>query len=162
MSKQATITLETAKDMYKSNIQSLVKLALDNFSKEELESIDYPKRWEDLKKTEGYYVDSFSCIVHTVRGTNINTKNIFPKESTANAVIALAQLLQLREVFVKDWVADYTDGKQNKFVIISFDNFLSKEIKCKCNAILSFPTSELRDKFFDLYEDLLEEAKELL
>lgn len=162
MSKQAIITLETAKDMYKSNIQSLVKLALDNFSKEELESIDFPKSWEDLKEVKGYYINRSSEIDFVSNGiiTKWN-RNLFPKESTARAVLALAQLLQLREVFVKDWVNDWNDDNI-KYVIKTSGNTVNRYSIYKDNSMLSFPTKELRDKFFDMYKDLLEEAKELL
>ena len=66
-------------------------------------SDNLPKTWEELKNISGYYISSFCGITHSslVNGGNY-TKNIFPTKELANAVLALAQLLQLRDRYNGD------------------------------------------------------------
>lgn len=128
---------------------------------------NYPITFEDLKSISGYFVTSNSDITPVdIISTKECNKNVFPEERQAEAVLALSQLLQLRQRYLeiagfKDWVADYTS------VSIKYTIECQKNIVCNSNAaaiqrIISFPTSKLRNLFLTNFKDLLEIAKPLL
>jgi len=91
------LSLETAKEMYKSDIPSIKQFALDNYHEEELKQLDFPKSWEDLKRVKGEFIDSDSNI-HGVRfhSTDDDNKDIIP-EGLGQSVLDLIQLLQVRD-----------------------------------------------------------------
>ena len=58
-----------------------------------------PKSWEELKIVGGYYVSGSSNIVY-FDGVNDINKNLFPTKEEAEACLALAQLCQLRDIYI--------------------------------------------------------------
>ena len=78
-------------------------------------------------------------------------------------MLALCQLLVCRNAWWKrlGWKPDWDDGN-NKFTIIYSCGTVCCDCNKRCSRILAFPTSEVRDQFFDTFRDLIEEAKELL
>lgn len=90
------------------------------------------------------------------RRLNLSTEN------RVKAFIALIQLIELRDAWNGDWVVDWSNSK-DKYSIILYEN---KEIRVE-NAfgykrVLCFKTRELAEKFAAQFEDLINEAKELL
>lgn len=64
----------------------------------------------------------------------------------------------------KPWKPDYTNPDINLYVIINIHNRLEK-VKYGYGfqyCILTFPTAEMRDTFFENFKDLIETCKELL
>ena len=80
--------------------------------------------------------------------------------ATAEAVLALCQLIQLRNAYNGDWVPDWTDN-ESKFTI----DFIEAEIYAGevrgCCTPLFFKTKELRDEFLRNFRDLIEKLKPL-
>lgn len=72
------------------------------------------------------------------------------------------QLIQLRDVYRQGWTPDWNDGKKIKYIIYYSRNTVEKCACYKDSEILSFQTSEIRDKFLNNFRDLIEQAKELL
>lgn len=121
-----------------------------------------PMSWEELKEVKGYYVSSISCISDLSMAIAIDsTRNIFPTEEEAKAMLAMAQLCQLRDRWNGGWRADWKDDTQ-KYGIISYKNTLHKEYYYSTSTPMIFKTEELRDKFMETFKDLLEEAKPFL
>jgi meiotically up-regulated gene 157 (Mug157) protein len=81
--------------------------------------------------------------------------------ATAEAILALCQLIQLRNCYNGDWVPDWTDPTQDKFII----EICKNEIECSCvaisNAVLYFKTEYLRDEFMRNFRTLIEKLKPL-
>ena len=124
-------------------------------------SDNLPKTWEELKNISGYYISSFCGITHSSLVNCCNSaKNIFPTKELAEAALALAQLLQLRDRYNGD-----NKGfifSENNYCIIFHDNSI---FKCRDNyakRVLAFRTIELRDEFYNNFKDLIEIAKPLL
>ena len=89
-------------------------------------------------------------------------RNVFPQEKYAKAALALAQLLQLREVYNEGWQPDWGNSYQTKWTIeVSRSRLILNNSK-HMNRVLSFRTEYLRDDFFYTHKDLLEIAKPLL
>jgi hypothetical protein len=121
-----------------------------------------PKTWEELGKIEGFYTNQYSEIEYSdFAKTKKENKNIFPTKELAEASLALAQLLQLRDFYNDGWVADWSDGNY-KFIIEVYNNELNKDSYFQSNIIMNFKTAKLRDEFFENFKDLLTIAKPLL
>ena len=121
-----------------------------------------PMSWEELGIIKGYYISSNSNIdnVSMTNAVDIN-RNVFPSKEEAKAMVAMAQLCQLRDRWNGGWKPDWKDNTV-KYCIISFKNILYKEFYCNINHSIVFKTKELRDKFMETFKDLLEEAKPFL
>ena len=95
------LSLETAKEMYKSDIPSIKQFALDYYNEEELKQLDFPKTWEDLRNVSGDYIDDCSRIwsleIEEAFKTN---KNTIP-DGLGQSVLDLIQLLQVRDRYRK-------------------------------------------------------------
>lgn len=78
------------------------------------------------------------------------------------AFTALGKLLKLRKDWIGEWEPDWTSAYTDKYAIYCTNNSLYKSSSCLVSHIMSFPTTEMRDEFFDCFKDLLEQAKELI
>ena len=135
--------------------------------KVEIVKIGLPKTWEEfcgdnpIKKNE-YFIDEYGEITYAAekhRATNL--KNILPNKETAEAFLALMQLIQLRDCYRQGWKPDWKDGSK-KHCIVVYDSYIHKESYLKLNTTLSFQSEEIRDKFMKNFSELIEKAKELI
>ena len=122
---------------------------------------ELPKTWEDLKYVSGAYISNLSNI-NTVNSTETipSAKNIFPTKELAEAALALAQLLQLRDRYNGDNKGFIFD--KCNYCINVHDNNINKCWGGYTQRILAFRTIELRDEFYNNFKDLIEIAKPLL
>ena len=82
-----------------------------------------------------------------------------------NELSHLYRLLICRDAYWKlagDWKPDWNNGELKKHCIYNDMGAISRGSWFFCNAILSFPTEEMRDAFYENFKDLIEECKELL
>lgn len=122
---------------------------------------ELPKTWEDLKYISGAYISALSYIdtINSIE-TIPSAKNIFPTKELAEAALALAQLLQLRDRYNND-----NKGfifLKNNYCITFVNNSIQKSVYFHSQRILAFRTRELRDEFYDNFKELIEIAKPLL
>jgi len=124
-----------------------------------------PKRWEDLKTLQGFFITQDSNILETQKETiykGAHDRNIWPTRELAEASIALAQLCQLRDVYNDSWVADWKNNQENKCAIwVTSDKITTGNYQTS-NHLLAFKSASLCDQFFTNFKDLLEIAKPLL
>ena len=80
------------------------------------------------------------------------------------AIRALCKLIICRNSWWKflEWKPDWDNGSEIKFYIATRSGRLDRCYGYSQNRILSFPTIDVRDKFYEAFKDLIEEAKELL
>lgn len=121
-----------------------------------------PTSWKELRVVKGYYITDSSKIKEYLERTKEYNKNIFPTKELAEATLALAQLLQLREAYNDGWQPDWENSSEIKYVIHTSKEKLHKDMIYNWNKVLTFKTPELRNKFFENFKDLLEVAKPLL
>ena len=121
-----------------------------------------PMSWENLGIVKGYYISSRSYIndIGMINTADVN-RNLFPTEEEAKAMLAMAQLCQLRDRWNGGWRADW-ENDAPKYCIVSQKNILEKEDYYNISTSMAFQTIELRDKFMETFKDLLEEAKPFL
>ena len=122
-----------------------------------------PMSWEELKEVKGYFINQNSDI-------NINpmidkavayNRNVFPTNEEAKAMLAMAQLCQLRDRWNGGWKANWKDDTV-KYCITSIKDILYKDSYCNTHHPMAFKTKELRDDFMVVFKDLLETAKPFL
>ena len=121
-----------------------------------------PMSWKELGIIEGSFVSSNSIIddLYMTNAVDIN-RNLFPTRKEAGAMLAMAQLCQLRDRWNDGWKADWKDGTV-KYCIGSFKNTVLRDSYYSVSHPMVFKTEELRDKFMETFKDLLEEAKPFL
>lgn len=143
-------------DREKSTFESIV------FKK--VEEKDLPKRWEDLKIIDGFFVTNLGYIEKVSDNCIVSdhNRNTFPTKEEAEACLALAQLCQLRDRYNGVWKPDWKNEKELKYVIeIFWDNIVKREYECRYK-VLAFRTEKLRDEFLKNFRELIWIAKPLL
>lgn len=91
---------------------------------------------------------------------NKNWYNLLPNKEYAEAILALCQLIQLRDCYRQGWKPDYYK-EDNKYVITYWESHLLTDRYVNRNVILSFQTAELRDEFLKNFKDLIGKTKPL-
>lgn len=143
-------------EKYKNNIIAFLPKPIDPLA-------HLPKSWEELKKIKGYYIAKNSKttqLKHDILTEKCN-KNITPTKSQAKAILALCQLLQLRDRY-NDGEQLSMDGSKSIPIIEIYNNKTRPGNYFSCHTVLRFKTKELRDHFLQHHRALIEEAKELL
>ena len=129
-----------------------------------------PRSWEEFceirKVKEGEcFINAASEIFHyrveKIRDVTSN-RNIFPDHATAKAVLALCQLIQLRNAYNGDWIPNWKDQYEQKYTIeIEKCTLLEFQRQTYCSTILYFKSEELRDEFLRCFRPLIEKLKPL-
>ena len=128
-----------------------------------------PKTWEEFCETHPVkggetYFDSSSILIAFNTG-NIRYpgtgKNLLPSRELAEAMLALCQLIQLRDCYNDGWTPDWNEYTR-KYYIYSLQNNLTTDSALYIQRVLSFKTDKLRDQFLENFRDLIEIAKPLL
>ena len=118
----------------------------------------YPKLWEDAfwaKPISGFDIKLYNS---EMRSATSREKSLFKTKKQAASSLAYAQLTQLMALpcYNGDWEADWGDGRQPKYVIIRKFNELEKITNYLYYEEIAFKSPEIRDIFFDKYQDLLQ------
>lgn len=120
----------------------------------------YPKTYEDCCDILG--VDTQFCMKYLPHNTFSYKDKI---------IYNLQELLICRDTYWKiagkqmgldkPWEPDWSSGL-NKCCLLNCENRIIKSTLASANAILAFPTKEMRDTFYENFKDLIEQCKELL
>ena len=136
--------------------------------KVEIVKVELPKSWEEFCennpiKAGEYFINEYSEIIYAAeKHRAANLKNILPNKETAEAFLALMQLIQLRDCYRQGWTPDWKDDKQPKYSVITSSGKVSVDTRIVTNGILSFQSEEVRDEFLNNFRELIEQAKELI
>lgn len=130
-----------------------------------------PKSWEEfckifpIKNGKEHYINTSSKILNRFKDDCIRNeyedKNILPDRATAEAVLALCQLIQLRNAYNGDWVPDWDNPKENKWTIIFYQNKTDIDVANNLSHILYFKSQDLRNEFLRCFRQLIEKLKPL-
>lgn len=126
-----------------------------------------PKSWEEF--CDNYPVELKESFIYEGKVNRVfiggkrdpKNKGLFPNKETAEAFLALMQLVQLRDCYRQGWKPDWEDGTE-KYVIVQYDNVLSYEVYQRVSRVLAFQSVEVRNEFLKNFRDLIEKAKELI
>lgn len=140
----------------------------EDTQKIEIVKVGLPKSWEEF--CDNYPVEPKESFIYEGKvnrvfvGGKRDPKNtgIFPNKETAEAFLALMQLIQLRDCYRQGWTPDWNDDEQSKYSVITSSGKVSVDTRIVTNGILSFQSEEIRDEFLNNFKDLIEQAKELI
>jgi len=157
--------LKTAKEWFKGSNETLKKLALQAYKKEELKN-SLPNTWEEFCEQNKYangdfYINEKSCIRRVGRPLEMGVYKERNLNASAETHLALIKLEQLRDCYRGGWKPDWSDDN-TKYIIANCKNEIKRDISFIWSSFLSFQTRELRDKFLDNFKDLIETAKDLI
>jgi hypothetical protein len=123
-----------------------------------------PKTWEQcynevFREHKLSYISEFGVIYPETNYKSDRKYGVFPSEY-GNAVRNLLKLL----VCYKAWIGNWKPAMNGStyFVIVTDYGKLAKKHYVSANAILSFPTEEMRDSFYVTFHPLIEQSKSLL
>lgn len=133
-----------------------------------------PKTWEEFYDTYPLnngetFIDS-TCDIKTISPENSNyttrcyknSCNLLPDKETAEAMLALCQLIQLRDCYNSGLRPDWTNDDEEKFVLYFYKEEIIFNSTYSSSYILAFRSEELRNLFYRNFKDLIEKAKPLL
>lgn len=142
MTKQ--LSLDHARILYRKDWESR-DIALEYFSEDQLKERQLPKTWEEYEAT-----------LHEMFA------NVKAPREIAIALDNLVKLYLLKQEYNGDWVADWKDLDQGKYVIAYTSGKIEHGFCWSSHAFLSFKSPELRDQFAANFGDIIEAAKPLL
>src|SRR5574344_1475142 len=91
----------------------------------------------------------------------IQDRNAIKGESRAESFLALMQLMNRRDEYRQGWKPDWRDDS-DKYVITYYKTAITCDMFLHYNAILSFQSADIRDKFLEDFRELIEQAKEFI
>ncbi len=144
------LTLETAKEMYNSGVESIKRFALDNYTEEELTKKERIKSWDEYKKspyTELFYAKSSIADLGIMECAIVAMRRLY--------------LLMAHEDYNGDWVPNWEDNKV-KYVMYFCKDRIKKTNFVNVQEFLAFKDEETRDAFLENFRDLIIKAKPLL
>jgi len=138
--KKIELSTENAKELYGKD-KVMDELLLANFTKEELTEPKLPESWEEYCRNKGMttYANDHCVAIDFVRKQEAERK-----------------LYLLMKAYKGDWVADWGDDTERKYVIERRNNRIDNNFYFNAYNFLAFPNAELRDKFLNNFRDLIE------
>ena len=162
MEKERKITAPEGSEIEKVELVDGVAVVTFREKKRKL-----PKSWEEF--CEMFPIHDGECYIDT----NSNIKgwispahrdkediNMLPDLATAEAVLALIMLIQLRNCYNGDWVPEWKE-ESDKFIIGFHNGHIETWSTATTARILCFKTPELRDEFLRNFRPLIEKLKPL-
>lgn len=129
-----------------------------------------PKTWEEFCEIypirEGETYINNICMLNQVKDVrnrnSLTDRNVLPSEKMAEAVLALCQLIQLRDYYNQGWQPDWNSDTCDKWCIEIFKGQINKTSHTVIVRILAFKSEKLMNEFSENFSDLIEIAKPLL
>ena len=140
------IDIDTARKWYLSRDSFKQELALQAYTKEELEKPKLPKSWEECLKMITYPTDAI----------------YYRKDCMDNKLDNLSKLLVLRDVYRQGWKPDWNNSSTKYTIEYHFNDIVLDTATNFSCGVFSFPTEKLAEQFLENFKDELEELKELL
>lgn len=158
MQKQITLTIEQAREMLGKD-SAMDKLIRANFSDEELnQRPKYPKRWEDLGRVSGWYVDEDSDVrhVYSVVAKDTNYDAFATEQQARSFGIIYPQLTQLMKAYRGEWVPDWSVANAKYCVALQEGKLMVVTVFIS-NQPITFPTADIAEQFLTDHRDLITE-----
>ena len=138
---------------------------------QETKSLPIPEGWEfagyksgevKIRRVEPELPTDYEKALGAVKVSEI--RSLLVPSGMYGAVSALCKLLIYRNAWWKKlgWKPDFRNGLVAKYIIENCGGGIATYMSGTGCAVLAFPTEEVRDKFAEIFKDLIEEAKELL
>jgi len=157
MDKNIKLSIQQAKDLYKSNPEYRNTL-LSVFTDVELGIEPIMKSWDELYMDLcGFYISSDSEVKEVSNiSLNLANRNIFKTEKQARSSLAMAQLSQLMAYLGDECDVDWNDASL-KCTIYKFQNSIRADINRHMYQFLAFKTAKVRDAFLEKHKELIKD-----
>ena len=134
-----------------------------------IETETLPNTWTEFCERNSdcsgeYMIDccsSLSIGSHSTRHDD-SDRNLFATRESGEAHLALIQLERLRDCYRGNWIPNWENEKEPKYVIRYRMNKIDKYTVYGNNTFLSFQSERIRDKFLKNFEKLIGDAKTLI
>ena len=100
-------------------------------------------------------------LIEGVERRRFKDRNVLPNKEYAEAVLALCQLIQLRDCYRQGWKPDWTDASNKYCIAFNADDRRVRVENVSLHNIFSFQSEDIRAKFLDNFKDLIETASYL-
>lgn len=128
-----------------------------------------PKTWEEYCEIHEVQIGEswidYRCDICEIPGTGVRDsegdKNLLPNALYSKAMLALCQLIQLRDYYNDGWIPNW-NAFSTKYCILINANDIDYTITISLKRVLAFKTKELMNEFAKNFKDLIEIAKPLL
>lgn len=169
-----TISLEKAKELYKNGSEDMKSLLLETFEKKELETQKLPKTWVGYCENNyriGYYLDSGSRIgsfnesAHNDKLRPTSDKNTLESEENAEAILALCQLIRLRDEYNGHEPINYEEEEHFPYVIVNDYDYYKIVAANKCKMykhLFVFHNEKLAQEFLKNFKPLLDKFYKIM
>ena len=127
-----------------------------------------PKTWEEfcdlypIRNGEYFIGNTSEILKSNCKDRVLNSdRNVLPSKEKAEAVLALCQLIQLRDCYNDGWKPEWIILSQEKYTIDYSAGEFNKCLHSHEARLLVFKSEKLRDEFFYNFKDLIEKLKPL-
>ena len=129
-----------------------------------LKKIEYPLSVNEIKNRKWYITGS--GIIHELEFDFYADRDInnVSTEGRAKAILALTQLLELRDAWnnIDEFAPDWRNYSQVKYCIVMEGSKVRIDTFGKMDRVLSFGSFKTAERFLTEFKSLIETAKELL
>ena len=150
--------------------KSVQFIKVEDMKEQETKSLPIPEGWEfagyengevKIRRVEAELPTDFEEALYSIKVSEM--RSLLVPSGMYGAVSALCKLLIYRNAWWQKlgWKPDFNDAAI-KYAVKVYKNQTKNLTANIDNRILVFPTEEVRDKFAEIFKDLIEEAKELL
>ena len=163
-----TLSLEKAKEFYKSG-WPLNQIAFLAFNEEELTKKELPSTWKEFCEQnknvscEEVYINSISEIEYADKLDRdaSDDRNLLASKEDAEQHLALMQLHRLRDCYRQGWKPSI-DSEEMMFCIERSRGKLKVSAFDSLSSFLSFQSKDIAEQFLQNFQDLIEQAGDLL
>lgn len=124
------------------------------------------RTWEEycekMRGKTSYYPDKNYYTITSSHFGSMPIVSEFDNKEDTEAFAAYSKLFKLRKQWIGDWKPNWVNESQRKYVIFNYAGEVIRDISLSTAYCLSFPTLEMREEFFECFEDYLEQAKDLI
>ena len=124
------------------------------------------RTWEEycekMRGKTSYYPDKNYYTITSSHFGSMPIVSEFDNKEDAEAFAAYSKLFKLRKQWIGEWKPKWANDYQKKYIICNYSDIVAKDTVITASHCLSFPTPEMRDEFFDCFQDYLEQAKTLI
>lgn len=130
---------------------------------------ELPNTWKEWVEQNSKVADEYfiadNCIIKRInseRSTFNVDDNILATQEDAEAILALIKLKRLRDTYRQGWVPNWKNNSEMKYSIEYDKGMLYRCGHFSVTRFLSFQSEKIRDKFYENFKGLIEQAKEFI
>ena len=129
---------------------------------------ELPNTWKEWVEQNSKVADEYfiadNCIIKRINSeirTFNSDDNLLATQEDAEAILALIKLKRLRDTYRQGWIPNWKTNDA-KHCIERFKGDFKATISYHTDCFLAFQSEEIRNKFYENFKNLIEQAKEFI